>query len=215
MVKSYSQKHEINYDEVFAPDARLKTIRLIIVIVAQHKWRIYQMNVKSTFLKGILEEEVYIEKSMGYEVKGHEDKVLKLNKVLNGLKQAQRAWYSRIDGYFLKNGSVKYSYEHAIYVKIKESGDTLIVCLYMDDLIFTGNNPKMFRDFKQAMIKEFEMTNIGLISYYLGIEIKQGKDEIFMNQKKFAMEVLKKFKMEDCARVNAPIECGVKMFLSR
>ena len=111
------------------------------------------------------------------------------------MKQAQRAWYSRIDGYFLKNIFVKCPYEHAIYVKIKENGDTFIVCLYMDDLIFTGNNPKMFRYFNQVMIKEFKMTNIGLISYYLGIEIKQEEDETFMNQQKFAMEVLKRFKM--------------------
>ena len=69
----------------------------------------------------------------------------------------------------------------------------------------------MFEDFKQAMIKEFEMTNIGLISHYLGIEIKQGEDRIFMNQYKFAKEVLKKFKMEDCARVNTLVKCGVKM----
>jgi len=189
VAKGYSQKHKINYDEVFAPDAKLKTIRLIIVIVAQHRWRIYQMNVKLTFLKGFLEEEVYIEQPMRYKVKGHEDKVLKLNKALYRLKQAQMAWYSRTDGYFLKNGFVKCPYEHVIYVKIKENGDTLIVCLYMDDLIFIGTNPKMFRDFKQTMIKEFDMTDIG-ISYYLGIEIKKGDDEIFVNQEKFAMEVV-------------------------
>jgi hypothetical protein len=78
------------------------------------------------------------------------------------------------------------------------------------DLIFTGNNPKMFGDFKQVMIKEFEMTDIGLMSYYLWIEIKQGKDRIFMNQEKFVREILKKIKMEDCAKVNTRVECGVK-----
>jgi hypothetical protein len=82
------------------------------------------------------------------------------------------AWYSHIDGYFLKNIFVKCPHEYAIYVKIKESGDTLIVCMYVDDLIFTWNNPNMFGDFKQTMIKDFEMKDIGLMSYYLGIEIK-------------------------------------------
>jgi hypothetical protein len=81
----------------------------------------------------------------------------------------------------------------------------------MNDLIFTGNNPKMFGDFKEAMIKEFEMTDIGLMSYYLGIEIKQGEDEIFVNQEKFTRGIVKKFKMEDCAKVNTLVECGVKM----
>jgi hypothetical protein len=140
------------------------------------------MDVKSAFLNGFLEEQVYIEQPMGYEVNEHEDKILKLNKALYGLKQAPRAWYSRIDDYFLKNGFIKCPYEYVIYVKIKKNGDILIVCLYVHGLIFTENNPKMFEDFKQAMIKEFEMTDIGLISHYLGIKIKQGEDRIFMNQ---------------------------------
>jgi hypothetical protein len=131
VAKGYNQKHMIDYEKVYALVPRLETIRLIIVTTAQHRWRIYQMDVKSTFLNGFLEEEIYIEQPMSYEVKGHENKVLKLNKVLYGLKQTPRAWYSRIDGYFLKNGFVKCPYEYVIYVKFKESGDTLIVCLYV------------------------------------------------------------------------------------
>jgi hypothetical protein len=211
VAKGYSQKHGIDYEKVFALVTRLETIRLIIATVAQYRWRIYQINVKSAFLNGFPKEEIYIEQPMGYEVKGHEDKVLKLNKALYGLKQALKAWYSHIDGYFLKNGFVKCPFEYVICVKIKESSDTLILCLYVDDLIFTKNNPKMFEDFKQAMITEFEMTNIGLMSYYLGIEIKQGEDVIFVNQEKFVREILKKFKMKDYAKVNTLVECGVKM----
>ena len=100
MVKGYSQKYEIDYDEIFALIVRLETIQLIIVTTTQYRWRIYQMDVKSTFLNGFLEQ-VYIEQPMSYEVKGHEDNVLKLNKILYKLKQAPRAWYSCIDGYFL------------------------------------------------------------------------------------------------------------------
>jgi DNA polymerase zeta len=100
--KCYSQKHEIDYEKVFVHFAKLETIRLIIATVAQHRWRIYQRDVKSTFLNGFLEKEIYIEQHIGYEVKGYEDKVLKLNKSLNGLKQALRAWYSHIDCYFSK-----------------------------------------------------------------------------------------------------------------
>jgi hypothetical protein len=149
-------------------------------------------------LNGFLEKKAYIKQSMSYEVKRHENKVLKLKKVLYGLNQTLRAWCSRIDGYFLENRFVKCLNEYAIYIKIKESGDTLIVCLYVDD-------------FKQAMVKEFEMTDIGLMSYYLGIEFKQGEDGIFVNQEKFVGEVFNKFRMEDCAKVNTPVECGVKM----
>ena len=164
------------------------------------------MNVKSAFQNRFLEKKVYIKQLVGYEVKGHEDMVLKLNKALYGLKQAPRAWYSCIDGYFLKNGFVKCPHDYAIYVKIKEIGDTFIVCL-----IFTRNIPKIFGNLKQTMIKEFKMMNIGLITYYLGTEIKQGEDEIFVKQEKFVKEILKKFKMKDCAKVNTLVECGVKM----
>jgi hypothetical protein len=112
------------------------------------------MDIKSSFL----EKEVYIEQHIRYEVKGHENNVLKLNKALYRLKQAPRAWNSHIDGYLLKNGFVKCPHEYVIYIKIKESGDIFIVCLYMDDLIFIENNSKMFGDFKQVMIKEFGTT---------------------------------------------------------
>ncbi|KAE8673808.1 hypothetical protein F3Y22_tig00111772pilonHSYRG00252 [Hibiscus syriacus] len=205
VAKGYSQKAGIDYDEVFAPVARLETMRLIISLAAQNKWKIQQMDVKSAFLNGVLEEEVYIQQPSGYEVKGHEDKVLKLKKTLYGLKQAPRAWNSRIDKYFQENGFNKCPYEHALYIKIKD-GDILIVCLYVDDLIFTGSNPNMFKEFKDVMMKGFEMTNMGLMAYYLGIEVKQQKDGIFISQESYAKEILKKFKMENFGLVSRYME---------
>jgi hypothetical protein len=104
VVKGYSQRPGIDYGEVFAPIARLETIRMVISLAAQNKWKIYQMDVKFAFLNGILEEEIYVEQPIGYVIKGNEEKVLKFKKALYGLKQAQRAWNSRIDNYFQKNG---------------------------------------------------------------------------------------------------------------
>ncbi|KAE8683276.1 TMV resistance protein N-like [Hibiscus syriacus] len=205
VAKGYSQKAGIDYDEVFAPVARLETIRLIISLAAQNKWKIQQMDVKSAFLNGVLEEELYIQQPSGYEVKGHEDKVLKLKKALYGLKQAPRAWNSRIDKYFQENGFNKCPYEHALYIKIKDE-DILIVCLYVDDLIFTGSNPSMFNEFKDVMMKEFEMTDMGLMAYYLGIEVKQQNDGIFISQESYAKEILKKFKMENFGLVSRYME---------
>jgi hypothetical protein len=135
---------------------------LLISLVAQNKWIIFQMDVKSTFFYGYLEEEVYVEQLIGYVVKRQEIKVLKLKKALYGLKQVPRAWNSRIDKYFEEKVFSNCPHEHELYCKVHENGDILIVCLYVDDLIFTGNNPSMFEDFKKAMAREFEMTNIGL-----------------------------------------------------
>jgi hypothetical protein len=210
VAKGYSQRQGIDYDEVFAPVARLEIIRLVISLAAQNEWKIYQMDVKSTFLNGFLEEEVYIEQPQGYEVKGQEEKVLKLKKALYGLKQAPRAWNVRIDKYFQDKNFIKCPYEHALYIKA-QSGDILIVCLYVDDLIFTGNNLSMFEEFKKDMSNEFEMTDMGLMAYYFGIEVKQEDKGIFITQEGYAKEVLKKFKMDDANPVGTPMECGSKL----
>ncbi len=85
------------------------------------------------------------------------------------------------------------------------------MCLYVDDLIFTGSNPRMFDEFKKVMTREFEMTDIGLMAYYLGIEVKQKEEGIFISQESYAREILKKFKMDDCKSISTPVECGVKL----
>ena len=117
VAKGYKQRADIDYGELFAPVARLDTIRLVISLATQHKWKIYQLDVKSAFLNGFLEEEIYVEQPLGYVKVGHEDKVYKLRKALYGLKQAPRAWNARIDKYFLENGFEKCLYEHALYMK--------------------------------------------------------------------------------------------------
>ncbi|KAM0989066.1 hypothetical protein FF1_013044 [Malus domestica] len=168
------------------------------------------MDVKFAFLNRVLEEEVYIQQPSGYEIKGHEDKVLKLKKALYGLKQEPQAWNSRIDNYFQENNFIKCPHEHTFYVKVKDE-DILIVCLYVDDLIFIGSNPSMYEEFKRVMTKEFEMTDIGLMAYYLGIEVKQNKEGIFISQESYTKEILKKFKMEYCKPISTPVECRVKL----
>ena len=181
VAKGYKQQYGVDYDEVFAPVARMETIRLLISLAAQMKWRIFQLDVKSAFLNGYLEEDVYVEQPMGFVIEGQEGKVLKLNKALYGLKQAPRAWNTRIDKYFQDNGFVRCQNEYALYVKTFNNGDVLFICLYVDDLIFTGNNPNLFEDFKESMSREFDMTDMGLMSYYLGMEVKQTENGIFVS----------------------------------
>ena len=211
VAKGYKQRAGIDYDEVFAPVARMETIRLLVSLAAQNCWKIFQMDVKSAFLNGYLDEEVYVEQPMGYVNKNHGEKVLKLKKALYGLKQAPRAWNSRIDVFFKENGYVQCPHEHSLYMKVNSNGDVLLICLYVDDLIFTGNNSHMIKEFKKAMTQEFEMTDIGLMSFFLGIEVKQNNEGIFISQEAYAKEILKRFNMNNCKPVSTPIECGVKL----
>lgn len=211
VVKGYKQKFGVDYEEVFAPVTRLETVRLLLALAAKNNWKVHQMDVKSAFLNGYLEDEIYVEQPPGYAKIGEENKVCRLKKALYGLKQAPRAWYSRIDNFFLKDGFRRCPYEHALYTKEDENGNFLIICLYVDDLIFTGNSNMMIEEFRESMKKEFEMTDMGLLHYFLGIEVKQGDNEIAIFQKKYAKDLLKKFKMENAYPASTPMELGLKL----
>jgi hypothetical protein len=211
VAKGYKQEYGVDYKEEFAPVARMDTVRLIISMAAQNSWPIYQLDVKSAFLHGELEEEVYIDQPPGYVKQGHENQVYRLKKALYGLKQAPRAWYSRIDAYFSKEGFLKCPYEHTLYTKFGDDGKILFVCLYVDDLIFTGNDRAMFDDFKKSMTGEFDMSDLGLMHYFLGIEVVQASGGVFISQKKYILEILDRFKMKDCNSVSTPTEFGLKL----
>lgn len=211
VAKGYSQRHGIDYNEVFAPVARWDTIRTILALATHKGWYVYQLDVKSAFLHGELNEAVFIDQPQGYEKQSEEHKVYKLRKALYGLKQAPRAWYSRIEAYFIKEGFEKCYCEHTLFVKSGDEGKVLIVSLYVDDLIFTGNDGDMFRRFKESMKKEFDMTDLGKMRYFLGVEVMQNSDGIFMSQRKYAKEVLERFGMKHCNSAYNPIVPGCKL----
>ena len=167
-VKGYKQQQGKDYEENFAPVARMETVRAVLSIASQHKWKFYQMDVKSTFLNGVLMEEVYVEQPLGYEKAGQEHKVYRLKKALYELKKAQRPCYSRIDSYLLENGFEKCEGEPTLYIKEKD-GKMFIVVLYVDDVIFRGNDAYLIENFNTVMKEEFEMTDMGLLRYFLGI----------------------------------------------
>ena len=167
------------------------------------------MNVKSAFINGFSEEEVYVEQSSRYEIMGHENKIYKLKKALYGLKQAPRVWYRRIGSYLLQNGFNRCNNEPTKYTKLNEQGEILIVCLYVDDLIIMGDLP--IDMFKSAMKQELKMTNLGLMKYFLGIEVKQNENGIFISQEKYANDILKRFNMLKCKSTPTPIVMGMKL----
>ena len=127
------------------------------------------MDVKSAFLNGFLEEEVYVEQQPGFEVQEHPAKVYRLKKALYGLKQAPRAWYNRIDTYLIKSGFSRSQNEPTLYTKTDQHGKILIVCLYVDDMIYTRNLE--LTNFKHAMKSEFEMTDLGIMKYFFGLRL--------------------------------------------
>ena len=214
VAKGYSQQPGVDFNETFAPVARMETIRTMLALAAQMETPVYQLDVKSAFLNGELEEEVYVEQPLGYLLKGKENKVFRLKKALYGLKQAPRAWNSKINSYFIRKGFQRSPSESSLYVKSEGMQNILIVYLYVDDLIYTGTNQQMVEEFKSAMMKEYEMTDLGLMKYFLGIQVQQSKGEIFISQEKYLEDMLKKFHMKDCKPVSTPMALNEKLHLN-
>eukprot|EP00253_Pinus_taeda_P018867 PITA_18867 len=210
VVKGYKQQQGKDYDETFALVARIETVRTTLSIAAQHKWKIYQMDVKYAFLNGVLKEEVYVEQPLRYEVDGQEHKVYRLKKALYGLKQAPRAWYNRIDAYLIENAFDKCDGEPTLYINENES-KIIIVVLYVDDLIFTSNDASPIVDFKAVMKNGFEMTDLGFLRYFLGIEVDQSENGVLISQDKYVEAVLKRFNMQNSKAAVTPTVVGLKL----
>ncbi|KAG8498675.1 hypothetical protein CXB51_005061 [Gossypium anomalum] len=191
--------------------ARLDTIRLLFALAAQKQWKVHQLDMKSAFLNRFLKEEIFIEQPEGFEVSGEEHKVYRLKKALYGLKQAPRAWYDRIDAYLSRLGFTKSISEPTLYVKKDEKEALLIVSLYVDDLLVTGSKDELIEDFKKQMQDIFEMTDLGLMTYFLGMEVNQGEQGIFISQQAFALKVLSKFSMSKCKPASTPVTLGEKL----
>ena len=148
VAKGYAQKEGIDYEETFTAVARYTSIRTVISLVAQMGWEIHQMDVKTTFLNGVIEEEVYIEQPKGFETHEKKSHVCRLKKALYGLKQAPRAWYSRIDGYLQKMGFVKSDVDPNLYYLVVEN-EPLILVLYVDDLFLIGSS-RLIKDCRRT-----------------------------------------------------------------
>ncbi|GJQ99116.1 zinc finger, CCHC-type containing protein [Tanacetum coccineum] len=205
VAKGYVQKPGVDFDEVFAPVARIETIRILLALASSHGWKVHHLDVKSAFLNGTLEEEVYVTQPEGYVKTNHPTKVYKLSKALYGLRQAPRAWNSRLDKFLKGLNFTRCGLEYGVYTR-KQHGNVLIVGVYVDDLIVTGNCDDDVKYFKQQMNKEFEMSDMGLLSYYLGIEVTQHEDGITLKQSAYARNLLLKAGMADCNPSKSPME---------
>ncbi|KAL8107153.1 hypothetical protein AgCh_023815 [Apium graveolens] len=172
VAKGYVQRKEVDYDEVFAPVARLDTVRLLLALSAKEECKVHHLDIKLVFLNGELLEEVYVTQPEGFVKKGQEQMVYRLVKALYGLRQAPRAWNAKLDKCLRELGFEKCLHEQAVYTRCR-NGKILVVRVYVDDLLVAGAEKQEIEAFKQDMNKHFEMSNLGLLSFYLGIEVNQ------------------------------------------
>eukprot|EP00253_Pinus_taeda_P018650 PITA_18650 len=188
----------------------MSTIWLVLALAAQFNWKVHQMDVKSAFLNGDLQEEVYMTHPPRFKVVGQEQKVCKLFKALYGIKQAPRAWYMKIDKYLTDHGFQQSPSNANLYIK-HIGDDILFMVVYVDDLIITGRSAHLIHGIKQDLCNTFDMTELGHLHYCLGVEVWQTENNIFLSQSKYAKNLADRFRMQDCKPTTTPMEPELKL----
>jgi hypothetical protein len=174
VAQGYSQVEGLDFGKTFAHVARLETIRILLAFVVSKGFKLYQMDMKNVFLNGVTQEEVYVRQHPGFESPKYPDRVYKLSKALYGLKQALRAWYTRLKTFFLESGYVMGSVDKTLFT-FNHGTDFLLVQIYVDDIIFSGSSHTFVSIFQDMMESEFQMSMVGELTFFLGIQVKQTK----------------------------------------
>ncbi|GKB15203.1 putative ribonuclease H-like domain-containing protein [Tanacetum coccineum] len=207
VAQGHRQEEGIDYDEVFAPVARIEAIRLFLAFASYMGFMVYQMDVKSAFLYGEIDEEVYVTQPKGFEDPFYPKHVYRVVKALYGLHQAPRAWYARLSTFLLKHNYRRGTIDKTLFIK-KNSRDIILVQVYVDDIIFGSTNQTWCDEFEVLMKGEFEMSAMGELTFFLGLQVKQQPDGIFISQDKYVQDMLRRFDMESVRPATTPYEAA-------
>ncbi|GJW15295.1 retrovirus-related pol polyprotein from transposon TNT 1-94 [Tanacetum coccineum] len=210
VAKGYAQEEGIDFKESFALVARLEAVRIFVAYAAHKYFPIYQMDVKMTFFNGSLKDEVYVAQPDWFVDPDHPEKVYRLRKSLYGLKQAPRAWYDELSNFLMSKGFTKGTIDPTLFT-IRYGEDILLVQIYVDDIIFRSTNPKFSKRFEKLMHSRFEMSLMGEMKFFLGLQIHQSPRGIFINQAKYALEILKKHGMDEGESIVTPMATKPKL----
>ena len=210
VAQGYTQIEGVDFEETFAPVARLESIRLLLGISCHVGFKLHQIDVKSAFLNGTLKEEVYVEQPKGFTDPHKPDYVYRLKKALYGLKQAPRAWYERLTQFLLDKGYTQGGVEKTLFL-LHSSSSLCVVQIYVDDIVFGSTSQENLQHFITMMTQEFEMSMVGELSYFLGLQVKQIPEGIFVSQAKYARSLVKKFGMDKAKHARTPTSTTTKI----
>lgn len=211
VIQGFRQKEGIDFFDTYAPVARISTIRLLLALAAIHNLMIHQMDVKTAFLNGELDEEIYMKQPEGFVMPGNENKVCKLMKSLYGLKQAPKQWHQKFDEVVLSSGFVINQADKCLYSKFDTHGKGVIICLYVDDMLIFGTDQDQVDETKAFLSSKFDMKDMGEADVILGIKIKRGNNGISISQSHYIEKILEKFNFKDCSPVSTPIDPNLKL----
>ena len=218
VAKGYAQKEGIDYNEVFSPVVKHSSIRILLALVAQFDMELVQMDVKTAFLHGDLEEEIYITQPDGFKVAGKENWVCKLNKSLYGLKQSPRQWYKRFDQFMIGQNYTRSNFDHCVYFRKLQDGYFIYLLLYVDDMLIASRNQGEICRLKAQLSKEFEMKDLGEAKKIFGMEIARDRQRgtLCLTHKQYLKKVLQRFGMSEKTKpVSTPLVPHFKLSASQ
>ena len=213
VVKGYAQKEGVDFNEIFSPVVRMTTVRVVLAMCATYDLHLEQLDVKTAFLHGNLEEEIYMLQPEGFKQKGKENLVCRLNKSLYGLKQAPRCWYKRFDSFIIGLGYNRLHADPCAYYKRFGDNDFVILLLYVDDMLVAGPNKDRISKLKAQLAREFEMKDLGPANKILGMQIHRDRvsRKVWLSQKSYVKKILQRFNMQDCKPISTPFPTNVKL----
>ncbi|KAD2394329.1 hypothetical protein E3N88_41306 [Mikania micrantha] len=204
VVQGYTQEEGIDYDEVFAPVARIEAIRIFLAFAASKNFKVFQMDAKSVFLYGKIDEEVYVCQPPGFEDPKFTNYVCKLDKALYGLHQAPIKWYETLSSFLPLNNFKRGTIDKTLFFK-KSNQRLMLVQIYVYDIIFGSTNESLCKDFEALMKSKFEMSSMGELTFFPGQQVKQTPTGIFINQSKYVKDILERFNFTYCKALGIPM----------
>ena len=211
VAKGYTQVFGLDYVDTFSPVAKMSSVRLFLSIAAMRHWPLYQLDIKNAFLHGELQEEIYMEQPPGFVAQGESNLVCKLHRSLYGLKQSPRAWFSRFSAVVMEFGMARNASDHSVFYKHTSEGQCIYLIVYVDDIVITGNDQDGITHLKAHLFKHFQTKDLGLLRYFLGIEVAQSSSGIVLSQRKYALDVLEETEMLNCKPMDSPMDPNVKL----
>ena len=203
VAKGFTQEYVIDYEEIFAPIARILSIRALLAVAAASKCDFFQMDVKNAFLNGDLSEKVYMQPPLGLSVDSN--KVCHLRRALYGLKQAPRAWFAKFSSTISRLGYMASHYDFALFFRRTNKG-TILLLLYVNDMIITGNDLSGIQELKDFLNQQFEMKDLGHLSDFLGLEITHSTDGFYITQTKYASELFSRAGLTNSKTIDILVE---------
>ncbi|KAL0391273.1 UNVERIFIED_CONTAM: Retrovirus-related Pol polyprotein from transposon TNT 1-94 [Sesamum latifolium] len=207
VTKGYTQREGIDYEETFSPVVRFASVRLILAIVAHLDLELFQMDVKTAFLNGELDEEIYMDQPEGFQEMGQKRKVCRLKRSIYGLKQSSRQWYYRFHRAITSIGFTMVEEDHCVYVKRSEK-NFMILSLYVDDILLAGNNMEMIVATQKWLSSTFEMKDMGEAEYIVGVKIHRDRSKklLSLSQETYIKRIIERFRMHNANPVDTPMD---------